>query len=157
MTCERCAGRITVHECFAPIGLPGWDPNCVVLSGCGPSLAAADGVLSATVRTYDCIGGPVTMVIGDETLLIISCGHCGTAITSEMRMEAEIAEDVDGYDEIEQTTMTNAALELALQASETAGNFIVKGGIRPNSTAPRRGCTHEAGGVTINIIYIDKW
>lgn len=157
MTCERCAGRITVHECFVPTGLPGWDPNCVVLSGCGPSLAAADSALSAAARTYNCIGGPLTTAIGDETLPIISCGHCGIAITSEMRMEAEVAEDVDGYYEIEQTTMTNDALEAALKASETAGIFIVKGGIRPNSTTPRRGCTHEPGGVTINTIYTDRW
>ena len=157
MTCERCAGRITVHECFVPTGLPGWDPNCVVLSGCGPSLAAADSALSAAARTYNCIGGPLTTAIGDETLLIISCGHCGIAITSEMRMEAEVAEDVDGYYEIEQTIMTNDALEAALKASETAGIFIVKGGIHPNSTTPRRGCTHEPGGVTINTIYTDRW
>jgi hypothetical protein len=74
-----------------------------------------------------------------------------------MRMEAEIAEDVDGYYEIEQTTMTNDALEAALKASETAGIFIVKGGIRSNSTTPRRGCTLEPGGVTINTICADRW
>ena len=74
-----------------------------------------------------------------------------------MRMEAEIAEDVDGYYEIEQTTMTNDALEAALKASETAGIFIVKSGIRPKSTTRRRGCTHQLGGVTINTIHTDRW
>ena len=97
MTCEVCAGRITVHECFVPTGLPGWDPNCVVLSGSGQSLQAADAALSDAARAYNCIGGPVTTMIGDEQLAIISCGHCGAAITSEMRIDAEIAEDVDGF------------------------------------------------------------
>lgn len=157
MTCEHCGGRITVHECFVPTGLPGWDPDCVVLSGCGASLAAADGALSDVARTYDCIGGPVTTMVGDEPLLIISCGHCGTAITSEMRMEAEIAEDVDGFYEIEQTTMANVALEAALKASQTAGIFVIKGGLRPTSTTRRRGCIHEPGGVTISPIYTDEW
>lgn len=133
-------------------------PNCVVLSGCGPSLAAAaDGALSAAARTYNCVGGHVTITIGDETLLIINCGHSGIAITGEIWMEAEVVEDVDGYYEIVQTTMTNDVLEAALKASETAGIFIVKGGIRPESTRPRRGCTHEPGGVTINTIYTDRW
>lgn len=137
MTCQLCGGRITVHECFVPTGLPGWDPNCVVLSGCGPSLEAADGALSAAARAYNSVGGPVPTMIGDEHLLVISCGHCGAAITSEMRMEAEIAEDADGYYEIERTTMANDTLEAALKASETAGIFIVKGGIHPRSTTTR--------------------
>ncbi len=157
MTCELCAARITVHECFVPTGLPGWEPNCAVLSGCGPSLEAADGALSAAARAYNCVGGPVATMIGDEQLLIISCGHCGAAITSEMRIEAEIAEDVDGYYETEQTTMANDTLEAALKASETAGIFLVKDGIHPKSTTTRRGCTHEPGGVTINTIYTDEW
>jgi hypothetical protein len=53
--------------------------------------------------------------------------------------------------------MTNDALEAALNASATAGMSIVKGGIRPNSTTTRRGCTHEPGGVTINTSHTDKW
>ena len=157
MTCERCGARITVHECFVPTGLPGWDPNCIVLSGSGQSLAAADRALTDAARIYNSIGKPVTTMVGDEPMLIISCAHCSEAITSEMRMEAEIIEDVDGFYEIEKTTMANDALEAALKANELVGTFVVKGGIRPVSPPEQRSCTHEPGGVTINTIYNDRW
>jgi hypothetical protein len=58
MTCECCGGHITVHECFVPTGLHRWEPNCVVLSGCGPSLAAPDRALSDAARTYNCMVDP---------------------------------------------------------------------------------------------------
>lgn len=59
------------------------------------------GALTDAARIFNSIGKPVTTMIGDEQLLMISCGDCGEAITSEMRTEAEIIEDVDGFYEIE--------------------------------------------------------
>lgn len=50
-------------------------------------------------------------------------------------MEAEIIAEVDGFYEIEKTTMADDALEAALQASKLVGTFVVKGGIRPRLTA----------------------
>ena len=140
-----------------PTGLPGWDPNRVVLDSCGESVAAADEALTDAARIYNSIGKPVTAMLVGEPLLMISCAHCGEAITSEMRVEAEIIEDVDGFYEIEKTTMANNALEAALKASELVGIFVVEGGIRTVSQPGKRGCTHEPGGVTINTIYNDKW
>lgn len=50
------------------------------------------GALTDAARIFNSIGKPVTTMIGDEQLLMISCGDCGEAITSEMRTEAEIIE-----------------------------------------------------------------
>lgn len=157
VSCGHCGTRVTVHDFFVPTGLPGWNPDMIILASCGDSLAAADAALSDAARTFTGIGRPVPVDTPDGPLLFNGCAHCGKAITVDMITDSLCAEGyADERLEIERTVMPGASLDAALHETELVGRMIIDEGVATMvGNSAGRECRHEPGGMTISTRYTD--
>jgi hypothetical protein len=76
------------------------------------------------------IGRPVTATVEGEPLLISGCGRCQQPITPEMKIDAQIREDVDYFYGIEQTTMSGLPQFVGITLISGARFRGLKGSLR---------------------------